>query len=141
MCTDRGGRSDDLEAGTPCQSKPYSEAQGREKIYRLSPSDIRPRRVLRRKSVPNGQDNVPSGIPAGEAGAPNPEAGTPCKIQPDQAPRMRNFTASPIAKHDPGGSQEVNLTQEVLTTDPGCAPKREAGMTNPEADTPCKNTL
>ena len=34
-----------------------------------------------------------------------------------------------------------NLTKEVLIMDPGCAPKREAGMTNPEAGTPCKNTL
>ena len=84
-----------------------------------------------------GQTNVPSCIPVGEAGVPNPGAALPAKIKLTKRKKGKIYH-QPLTKHDPGGSQGVYLTKEAQITDPGYVPKREAGVTNPEADTPCK---
>ena len=73
----------------------------------------------------------------GEAGVPNPGAALPAKIILTKRKEGRIYH-QPISKHNPGGSQGVYLTKDAQITDPGCAPKREAGVTNPEDGTPCK---
>ena len=86
-----------------------------------------------------GKTNVPSCILVGEAGAPNPEAGTPCKKSTWPSTKKEEFYSQPSCETRPRRVPGSKSDQGGSDYGPRLCPKREAGVTNPEDGTPCKN--